>query len=46
MEWFVGWEERQIWRGEGGEEWANMNGQMVTESREMYGPGLQLRARP
>ena len=29
-EWFMGWGERQIWRGEGDEEWADVNGLLAT----------------
>lgn len=39
VEWLVGWRERWVWKGEGGGEWDDVNGQM-DESREMSGPGL------
>lgn len=34
---FVGWGDRQIWRGVGGEEWAGIIGQ---QTRELPGPEL------
>lgn len=32
----LGWGEKQIWRNEG-EEWADMNGLLATENREISG---------
>lgn len=33
----LGWGEKQIWRNEGDEEWADMNGLLATENREISG---------